>query len=294
VADFDFIHIPNFESWVINAPHRSHRPVTDLSHKKNIACPFCPGTEKLNEEVYRIGGRDHDRHWTIRVLKNKFPFAPIHEVVIHTPEHDKGIQDLSKEQIRLIFETYVNRFTAHMSKGTVCIFANAGHMAGESIIHSHSQIAVTPKEVPIVVPRLEEDLAYKGEYFDAGEFKIISPPYSQWPDEVWIVPHERGKLFSEIRFEEIENISFLLQRLIKIFSLRHGNDFPYNYYIYPYRDWYLRILPRAKVPGGFEIATGIFVNTQDPKETMQFIKNHLFEDDAEKIKTQKAEYRRGV
>ncbi len=126
------------------------------------------------------------------------------------------------------------------------------------------------------------------------DFKLICPPYSQWPDEVWIIPTARGKIFSEITFEEIESLSYVLKHLLRILAARHGHEFPYNFYIYPYRDWYLRIMPRAKIAGGFEMATGIFVNTQDPRDTMKFIKQHFFEEDEEKIKINKAEYRKGV
>jgi UDPglucose--hexose-1-phosphate uridylyltransferase len=57
----------------------------------------------------------------------------------------------------------------------------------------------------------------------------------------------------------------------------------------------MRIIPRLKVPGGFELGTGIFVNTQDPKETIEFIKEHFDHPNVEKIKTiHKATYRRGV
>jgi len=47
--------------------------------------------------------------------------------------------------------------------------------------------------------------------------------------------------------------------------------------------------------GGFEIGTGIFVNTQDPRETMAFIKEHLQAPNIEKIKKEhQAEYGRSV
>ncbi len=289
MPDFTFTRFPHFETWVINAPHRAKRP-----HDKKNACPFCPGNPHNKEEVYRIGGYDHDNKWLVKVIPNKYPFAPIHEVVIHSPEHDKDMAQMSVEQLRFVLETYQNRFQTHLAKGTVCIFANNGKQAGESIHHSHSQIAVVPKDVPIIVPRLEENLVYKGEIFGVGAFDLICPPYSQWPDEVWIVPKERGRLFSEISFQEIESMAYILKHLVRILKIRHGDDFPFNYYIYPFRDWYLRLLPRAKTLGGFEMATGIFVNTQDPKESMQFIKNFLFEEDEEKIKEYRAEYRKGV
>jgi len=50
-----------------------------------------------------------------------------------------------------------------------------------------------------------------------------------------------------------------------------GADFPFNFYIYPGGDWYLRLIPRVKTPGGFEIGTGILVNTTDPKQATKKI-----------------------
>src|SRR3989344_5861529 len=125
-------------------------------------------------------------------------------------------------------------------------------------------------------------------------FFRLCPRYSQWPDEVWIVPEERGKLFGEITYGEMEGLAYILRRLIRIMNIRHDQDFPFNFYIYPHRDWYLRLIPRAKILGGFEFATGIYVNTQDPRDTMEFIKKHFFEEEEEKIKLSPAEYRRGV
>ena len=293
MAEFKFAHIPSLENWIILAPKRSKRLDIHIKKKKGF-CPFCVGNEKREPEVYRIGGEPGDKNWSVRVVNNKNPFAPIHEVIIHTPDHKHSISEISVEHVKLVIEAFVNRFNTHLRKGTVCIFSNSGHDAGESISHSHSQLAVVPKEVPIVVPSLEEFLEYDREFLKVKDFELICPPYSQWPDEVWIVPCDRGKLFGEITYEEMENLAYILRRLVFIFEARHGEDFPYNFYIYPRRDWYLRIMPRAKIPGGFEIATGIFVNTQDPHETMEFIKAHFFEEQQDKIKLARAEYRRGV
>lgn len=289
MSDFKFIKIPNLETWVILDPKRAKR-----LHIPGRRCVFCPGSEKNEPDIYRIGGENHDSSWKVRVIKNKYPFAPIHDVVILAPDHAKYISDLSIDQVKLGIEAYVNRYNAYKKDGTVCIFGNAGHEAGESIGHPHAQIAVVPKEVDVVVPKLEKELDYRGEHLDLGEFRLICPPYSQWPDEVWIIPLERDRIFGEISYREIEGLGFILHRILKIFELRHGHKFPHNFYIYPYKDWYYRIMPRAKIPGGFEIATGIFVNTQDPAETMKFIKEHFAESEDEKIFKNKAKYRRGV
>lgn len=289
MPEFSFIEIPNTKSWVISALKRAHR----FNHKGR-SCVFCPGNEKADPETYRIGGEKDDSSWKIRVIENKFPFAPIHEVVILTPEHVKHLSDVSIEQVRLGIETYVNRYNTHKSHGTVCIFGNSGHDSGESIGHPHAQIAVIPKHIDVEMFKLEKEVEYRGEHFVVGEYDIICPPYSQWPDEVWIVPEERGKTFGEITYKEIENLAYIWHRLIKMFELRHSHKFPHNFYIYPYDDWYVRIIPRDKILGGFEMATGIVVNTQDPKETMRFIKGHFAGAEEEHIKKHKAKYRKGV
>lgn len=83
--------------------------------------------------------------------------------------------------------------------------------------------------------------------------------------------------------------------MIQIFDLRHGHEFPFNFYIYPGNDWYLRLIPRVKTLGGFELGTNVFINTQDPKETMAFIKEHFESPNVEKIKGEhQAEYRKAV
>ncbi|HYK09078.1 MAG TPA: hypothetical protein VEW42_06305, partial [Candidatus Eisenbacteria bacterium] len=118
---------------------------------------------------------------------------------------------------------------------------------------------------------------------------------SQWPDEVWIVPRRSGNSFDKIFEEEIIDLSFVIQRLLQIMNIRYKEDFPYNFYIAPGKRWYLRFIPRRKIIGGFEVGTGVWVNTQDPKETFTFLKNH-FENPNEEIITREhlAEYRHNV
>lgn len=289
MPDFKLVKIPNFENFIISAPKRARRP--DLHGR---SCVFCPGNGHDDTEVYRIGGEKNDQKWDIRVISNKYPFAPIHDVVVLTPEHIKLLSDVPLGQFRLGIEAYVNRYNTYKDRGSVCIFGNSGREAGESIGHPHAQIAVIPENIELSIPKLERDLDYRQEHFKVGEFLITCPPYSQFPDETWIVPLERRKTFGEATYKEIESLSYVWQRLLKIMVLRHGGRFPHNFYIYPYKDWYIRIIPRDKLPGGFEMMTGIYVNTQDPKETMEFVKEHFAEADEKKIRKNRAKYRRGV
>ncbi len=72
--------------------------------------------------------------------------------------------------------------------------------------------------------------------------------------------------------EERDDLSYILRRLIQLFTVKHGHEFPFNFYIYPEKNWYLRFIPRDKKLGGLEIVSNVFVNTGDPVDTIRFIK----------------------
>ena len=302
MADFEFLQNPLSKRWVILAPRRAMRP--DVAKGPEPVCPFCLGREREEKELYRVqDGKGYVNWpashqlspqaiagWQIRVIPNKFPFAPIHEVIIHSPSHHKNFGEFPLVQTELILETYRERFNLHAEKGQVYIFHNRGEAGGESLPHPHTQLAVIPFEVKTDLPRLASEGGLETKYFT-----LFCPKSSQWPDEIWAAPKQRGRAFGEINTGEIKDLSFIITRLIQILHLRHGDEFSFNFYIYPGGDWYIRIIPRLKVLGGFEIGTGIYVNTQDPRETIMFIKEHFEKPDKEKIRTQhQAKYEKRV
>lgn len=300
MADFEFLQNPISKKWVILAPRRSKRP--DVAKGVEPVCPFCIGREKDEQEIYRIGGTEGDSNWQIRVLPNKFPFAPIHEIIVHSPDHHKNFGELPLHQVELIVKTYRQRYQTHQDKGQVYIFHNRGEAGGESLPHPHTQLAVVPLEVNMDIPALDpsssEGVGPRNEEQIQAltpHLYLFCPKTSQWPDEVWVVPKERNKFFGNVTDGEIADLSYALQRLIRIFDLRHGHEFPFNFYIYPGKDWYLRFFPRVKSLGGFEVGTGVFVNTQDPQETIKFIKDHFEQPDEERIRKEyQADYEKTV
>src|SRR5258706_8698236 len=298
MSDFQFIQNPVTGNWTILDPRRSKRP--NVGKGANPTCPFCIGEEKEEIELYRVGGEKGDSNWLIRVIENKFAFAPHHELIIHSPDHHKNFDELPQDQVLRVMETYRQRFNAHAQDGQVLLFNNHGAQGGESLPHPHTQLVVIPDSVPLNIPkRLEIDPGSSGvdgeAHKDTEFFSIFCPKSSQWPDEVWIVPQKRGTNFGEISDEEVSDFAFVLKRLIEIFDTRHGHEFPFNFFIHPGSDWYLRFVPIIITPGGFDIATNIFVNTQDPQETIQFIMEHFENPDHNKIREEyKAEFRKSV
>lgn len=288
----DYTFIKNFiwNKWVILDPKRAKRP--NAAKKYVPHCPFCIGNESSEPEMYRIGGNPGDSNWQIRVLKNKFPFAPVHEIIIHSPDHHKNIDELPLSQVELLLQTYKNRYQKYEKKGQVYMFHNRGELAGESIPHPHTQVVVLPKEITLDICPL---IAPDNDAIQTNFFSIYCPKVSQWPDEVWIAPKRGKDVFGDIYDEELIDLSFVLQRLIQIMSVRHGEAFPFNYYIYPGKNWYMRLIPRSKLLGAFEVGTNVWVNTEDPANTFLFLKTHFENPDDDLIRREHmAEYRRGV
>jgi UDPglucose--hexose-1-phosphate uridylyltransferase len=273
MPDFSFLK-DSRGRWVISAPKRSHRP--DQASGGEPPCPFEILDGKVGDEepIFMLN--------QVKVLENKYPFTPIHEVIIHSDDHRKNIGELDYSLAEDIFKVYHLRFNKYKKEGQVYIFHNQGRSAGESLPHPHSQLTVVPRNVELDIPHLIT--LYDEGYKSLSHFKIFCPHSSQWPDEVWIAPNRRQKMYWEVSGEEVRELSFAVSRLVQIYTMRYGVNFPFNFYIYPGEDWYLRLIPRIKVIGGFEVGTGVFVNTQDPSETFKFISENFDEPDFERIK----------
>src|SRR3989344_6798196 len=101
MADFKFVQNSLTKKWIILSPRRAKRP--DVAHGAEPICPFCLGREKEEPSVYQIPPlqsvipnsfrdlnqesnemlkqvqHDNKNEWQVRVINNKYPFAPIHE-----------------------------------------------------------------------------------------------------------------------------------------------------------------------------------------------------------------------
>jgi len=261
------------QRWIVIAPARSDRPT---EYKEKIdACPFCQGNENMTPpEVYRIGGEGewNKPGWQVRVVPNKFPITDIHEVIIHSPNHQKDIEDFDLPQVVKILTVYRMRFLAHLENGQVIIFSNHGERAGASLAHPHTQLVVIPRQINLdalvkePIMNVVDDNTY---------YVTYCPDFSQWPYEVWIAPKKENTMFSDVTDEEIADLASILQRAIRKLNIKyksqetqknHGTlrPFAYNYYIHHSKNWFIRIIPRLVHRAGFELGTGLSVNVVDP------------------------------
>lgn len=270
-------YVPDIRThrWVILSPQRFSRPEDEtVGRKKRRVCVFCPGNEHLTPaEVLRFGPGEKDTPgWKVRVIPNKYPITDLHEVVVHTPESKKDIEDLPPLHVTLIFKAYRERYNFYRKRGHVMIFANHGSHAGASLSHPHSQLVVIPGQINLDTLTREpiKNIVSENKYFTT-----YCPDFSQWPYEIWIAPKKENTYFGDIDDIEIESLVVIVQKILK--KLEHlyqkhkisNLPFGYNYYIYPRENWYLRIIPRFVHRAGFELGTGLSVNIIDPREAVE-------------------------
>jgi UDPglucose--hexose-1-phosphate uridylyltransferase len=260
----NYIHDPVSNNWLVLAPRREKRPDQHLATVKP-PCPFEKGNEGMSEEIMRVS--DSEGNWLVRVVKNLYAITEVHEVIVHSSDHDSGFAEITEDRAKLIFKVYQERFNALNSSGFPVIFHNHGQKAGESLTHGHSQLAVVPKSYGVhsPAPRKPENIAFR-----TKSLVVYCPDYSSYPFETWIQPQNSGQSFGDISAYQIEELAVTLQRVVKSLGV-HKDDLPYNFYIYPGDTWYLRIVGRSKIDGGFEIGSGIQVNTVDPREVSMIL-----------------------
>lgn len=227
-----------------------------------------------------------------------------HEVVVETPLHNRSLALMREDEILKVLNTYRERYNKLSQRPfakLVIIFKNHGPTAGTSLEHSHSQLVVAP-----VVPKhvrlrhevamryydksgrcLYSDLAIhelkKGKriVLDTENFVAFHPFASQRPFETWILPRKPQASFGSVSDEDLGNLAhFLRTNLIKLY--RGLNDPDFNYVIdtspvgdenEPYYMWHMRIIPRLTEVAGFEIGSGIYINTAVPEETARFMRD---------------------
>lgn len=269
------------ERYTIFAPDRVKRP-SQNGAKSHHECFFCP--ENLNKNVV-VDTIEGNKGWQVVSIQNKFPISDFHEVVIHSPNHNLRIENMTSLEVGQVFKMYAKRFEALKDKGRVVIFCNFGKFAGASMEHPHSQIMVIDKSIKL--NRLDVGRAAAVIAVKSG-WEVFTPEYSEYPYEVWI---KSDKKFTDFGEEDFLLAGELLQKTVKVL-ITHLSEFKlfgkhygkphirwkeygpaYNFYLNTEGEFHIRIIPKLSIQAGFELATGINVNVSDPKVAGNLLKS---------------------
>ena len=221
-----------------------------------------------------------------------------HEVIVESPHHNTMMALLPVDRVRDVLTLYRERTRAIYADSRVehvIVFKNHGEAAGSTLDHPHSQIVGTPVVPGQVRVRIEEALRQYGQLGEclycycmrqeiAGEVRIVEEtptfvaliPYAALsPFHIWIVPKRHCAYFGGATDDELTALAGILQRTLRRLDLALGNPH-FNYVIrslsppeegVKYYHWYLSIVVRLTRSAGFELGTGMYINTALPEES---------------------------
>ncbi|RJQ18643.1 MAG: galactose-1-phosphate uridylyltransferase [Nitrospiraceae bacterium] len=226
-----------------------------------------------------------------------------HEVVIETPVHNKCIPFMEDDHVAELLKVYRDRYHALKKDPNVkiiLIFKNHGLTAGTSLEHPHTQIVASPVVPPFIRRRFEIatqhfDNTGRCLYCDilhdehqskdrivkeTPYFTALHPFASHYPFETWIMPKLHSSSFGNILEVEIGELAgFLKEILLKLYVSLGDPDYNFIIHTSPVDDehktyylWHIQIVPKLTFAAGFELGSGININTAVPEETAAFMR----------------------
>jgi UDPglucose--hexose-1-phosphate uridylyltransferase len=226
-----------------------------------------------------------------------------HEVVVESPRHNATpALQTDKEIARTLaaFQARGRDIARHPSIEHIVYLKNHGPGAGTSQEHPHSQIVALPLVPRRVQARAEvarryldqtgrcpvcdmwrAEVAHGERVVAESEHFVAFVPYAAFAAfHTWIVPKRHRASFCQADARELADLAGVLRGVLRKIYLGLG-DPDYNYVIQsaPVRacrsdglHWYLAVTPRLIPWGGFEMASGMFINTALPEDNARFLR----------------------
>lgn len=227
-----------------------------------------------------------------------------HELLI-TRDHYKNFPKLTEREAEKLFEALQERYRVlafEKDVAYISIFHNWGRMAGASVYHPHYQILTVPIIPADVEHTLRASEAYykkhgrsihdlliryelkKGKriVFENDAAVALAPYVSPEPFELKIYPKRPSPCFEDASGAELAGMANALRASLKL--IERKLDHPdYNFLIHtaPVKDkkkyrhykWHIGVIPKLNIDAGFELGTGIEINTVDPNDAAKILRS---------------------
>lgn len=286
-----------FDSYVIMAPGRSRRPRSFVEREAVPATDSPFTSDKISaDRILDAVGRGEQRAVSI---PNIFPAVSTdspkaygaHEVIIETPSPNVPLCDLPLANFENIFKLYARRTKALMQDkkiNYILCLKNEGVKSGASIPHAHSQVMA----LALLPPRLAEEARLAAEYrtihgrefyadliaremaspravYEDGYFAAFTPYASVYHHELWFFSKRPVDNISRLTSAEISSLAAMVKKaLSRIDTLGLSYNFFCHQAVSNRRQHFcLKLQPRGSVWGGFELGSGVVVNSVLPEES---------------------------
>jgi UDPglucose--hexose-1-phosphate uridylyltransferase len=230
----------------------------------------------------------------------RLPAEGSHEVIVSAPEHVASLSELDDERFAGTVAAWRERLRAHSDASYCHLIVNEGPDAGASLEHTHAQLYAMPF-VPAAVARERERFAAYHERTMGGhllsdvaaeevrrrdrlvaiddEALLVCPWASRSPFELRVLPRRPNPSFEA---EDGTGTAMLRTALVGLASL-FGSAPQLNLWVRTAPrgvdefHWHVDVLPRLAVRAGFEMGTGVEVNTYPPERAAAELRDALGE-----------------
>ena len=240
------------------------------------------------------------------------PGVGAHEILIDSPSHENDVSHLDAESIENWLRTIVIRIddlSRDRRLIYLSVFKNYGQNAGSTQEHPHTQLLalpIMPKNELIFLARnkqyykrhgrgIVEDIVYNEKLVakrildEVGSFVAYCPYASAFPFEVIISTTKNISILNKCTRNEITDLSLLINKVFQMLNKQLGSfDYNLSFQMAPMNSnyeteefmssmekayWFnIRIIPRIYRIGGFEISTGIAINSIAPEECAKLLR----------------------
>jgi UDPglucose--hexose-1-phosphate uridylyltransferase len=241
---------------------------------------------------------------TVERSKRTINGVGIHDVIIEGPNHASTTALLPDDHVTSILTAYKQRYD-QVSRDPritqITIFKNHGTAAGASLEHPHSQLIASPVISHQVRDRMFEALRHYDEFGECifcqviaeeieenarivmvtDHFVVLEPFASPTPFTTHIYPRRHMASFGDISREELADLGHTLRTLLgKLYFGLDNPDFNYTVRTAPSEDarvnyyhWHISVIPRLTRVAGFELGSGMFINTVLPESAAEFLRH---------------------
>ncbi|MGC9046545.1 MAG: galactose-1-phosphate uridylyltransferase [Minisyncoccia bacterium] len=234
---------------------------------------------------------------------NQITGIGVHDLII-TSNHNKNFAQQTLQHSFLVLLAFRERYKQVMNNSCISyisIFHNWGREAGATIYHPHYQLIA----IPVIPPNILHYLNGSKRYFVknkrcvhcdiiANEKKhkirilyenksaiVIAPYVSKEPFELRIYPKKHNSFFEEtpdnILYDIADALYYALNKIEKKLKKPDYNFFintaPVKYKSkFSFYHWFIEIIPKLNIDAGFELNTGIEINTISPEMVIKILK----------------------
>jgi UDPglucose--hexose-1-phosphate uridylyltransferase len=226
-----------------------------------------------------------------------------HDLVI-TRDHDANFSDLPVPRAADVIKAFVKRYR-DMARvrdiAYVSIFQNWGPTAGASVYHPHYQMIALPVVPTDVARSLAASKTYRAArgqcihcayiadakksgrrvIYEDARLIAFAPFASMRPFEIALFPKKHSAYFEDMNDAQCVAVAAALQAVLKKLK-RALHDPDYNFFIHTapiankrahgHYHWHIEIVPHTHIDAGFELGTGIEINSVPPEDAARLVR----------------------